>query len=107
MFLFSLCIFFKVHFWWGKRESREGQRRRERIPSRLHTVSPEPDVGLDPMSHEIMTWAKTKSRMLNRLSHLGAPVHFRFILFTCLLCLSFAPQNGFTPDSSSFSCSFT
>ena len=35
----------------------EGQRERERerIPSRLCTVSTEPDAGLDPMGHEIMT----------------------------------------------------
>ena len=34
---------------WGQRE------RRERIPSRLHIVSAEPDVGLEPTNHEIMT----------------------------------------------------
>ena len=33
------------------------------------------------MNHEIMTWAKTKSQMLNRLSHPGAPV----------ICLSYFP----------------
>ena len=31
------------------------ERGRERIPSRLHTVSTEPDVGLDLTNHEIMT----------------------------------------------------
>ena len=31
------------------------ERGRERIPSRLHTVSTEPNVGLDPMNHEIMS----------------------------------------------------
>ena len=36
-----------------QRRSRE--RGRERIPSRLHTVSIESDVGLDSMNHEIMT----------------------------------------------------
>ena len=40
------------------RTEREG---RDRIPSRLCTVSMEPDVGLKPMNHEIMTHAKTKS----------------------------------------------
>ena len=37
--------------------SREGQRERERkrIPSRLCTVSTEPNVGLNPMNCEIMT----------------------------------------------------
>ena len=28
---------------------------RERIPSRLHAVSTEPNVGLNPMNREIMT----------------------------------------------------
>ena len=34
----------------------EGQRERgrERIPSRLHAVSAEPNVGLEPMNREIM-----------------------------------------------------
>ena len=34
---------------------RERQRERERIPSRLCAVSAEPDVGLDPTNHEVMT----------------------------------------------------
>ena len=33
----------------------EGQRGKERIPSRLHIFSAEPDVGLDPTNPEIMT----------------------------------------------------
>ena len=33
----------------------ERERERERIPSRLHAVSEEPDLGLDLRSHEIMT----------------------------------------------------
>ena len=36
---------------WG----RGRERRRERISSRLHAVSTEPDVGLNFMNHEIMT----------------------------------------------------
>ena len=34
---------------------RERERERERIPSSLHVVSREPDSGLEPMNHEIMT----------------------------------------------------
>ena len=36
---------------------REGAEReeRERVPSRLLSVSTEPDAGLDPTNHEIMT----------------------------------------------------
>ena len=38
-----------------KRASRVGtEREGERIPSRLHTVSIEPDEGLEPTNHEIM-----------------------------------------------------
>ena len=46
---------------WG-----EGQRERtERIPSRLHAVSTEPNVRLDPMNREIMTSANIESQTLN------------------------------------------
>ena len=31
-----------------------GKGQRERIPSRLHAVGSEPDMGLTPMNHEIM-----------------------------------------------------
>ena len=42
----------------------EGQRQeeRERIPSRLCTVSPELDAGLELLTGEVATWAETKSR---------------------------------------------
>ena len=33
----------------------EGQRERERIPSRLHAVGTEPNVGLDPTNHEFVS----------------------------------------------------
>ena len=36
---------------WG----RGRERGRQRIPTRLHAVSTEPDAGLEPMSCEIMT----------------------------------------------------
>ena len=52
---------------YGSREERE------RIPSRLHAVSVEPDAGRDPTNNEIMTRAKIKSWLLNRLSHPGTP----------------------------------
>ena len=31
----------------------------------LHTVNAEPDTGLDPTNHEIVTWAKIKSQTLD------------------------------------------
>ena len=43
----------------------EGQRGRERIPRRLHTVSTELDAELDPTNHEITTVGKMKSWTLN------------------------------------------
>ena len=56
-----------IHFWeresvrtcepeWGRAE-REGDTESE-AGSGLHAVSTEPDVGLEPMGHEIMTWAE-------------------------------------------------
>ena len=59
LFLKSLFIYF-----WGKERAhkprRDRERARERIPSGLHTVSTEPDVGLDPTNCETMTWAKLR-----------------------------------------------
>ena len=54
------CLFI---YFEGERESvceqgrggTERERGRERIPSRLHTISAEPDVGLDLTNCEIMT----------------------------------------------------
>ena len=43
----------------------ERERGRERIPSRLGTVSTEPDSGLELTNREMLTRAEIKSRMLN------------------------------------------
>ena len=40
---------------------REREKERERIPSRLHVVSTEPNAGLEHTNYEIMTWADTES----------------------------------------------
>ena len=48
------------------------ERGRERISSRLHAVSLEPDARLELMNCEIMTCTETKSQMLNQLSYPGA-----------------------------------
>ena len=50
-----LCIYLKRE----RGRALAGEGGRERIPSRLHTVSAESDVGLDPMNCEIVT-AETK-----------------------------------------------
>ena len=46
------------------------EREGERIPSRLHAVSAEPNVGLKLTNREIVTRVKS-SQMLSQLSHLG------------------------------------
>ena len=61
----------------GEREheqgrGREGGRGRERIPSRLHAVNAEPNVGLELMNHEILTRVEIKTQGLSRLSYPGA-----------------------------------
>ena len=61
---FFVCLF-KV------RRGRE--REKERIPSSVHAVRTEPDMGLRYRNCEVMTWAKTKSQRLNWLSHQGTP----------------------------------
>ena len=91
----ALGIYFKFMYLF-LREREHEQRRgskggRERIPSRLCTVSPEPSAGLKPMNREIMTSAEIKSRTFNQLSHPGAPkshilkINFSyfFLLFEC------------------------
>ena len=44
-----------------ERQHEQG-RGRERIPSRLHADSAEPDLGLELTSHEIMTLADAESQ---------------------------------------------
>ena len=66
----SVCFFFKFILGEGERactQAGEG-RERERTPGRLCTVSTEPDMGLDPTNHEIMTLAEIRSQTLHRLS---------------------------------------
>ena len=53
----------------SEQAGRGRKRGRERIPSRLCIVSEEPNMGLILINHEIMIWAKTKSQLLNQLSH--------------------------------------
>ena len=66
---------FKVYLFFWERESTsrgggQRERKRERMPRRLCTVSTKPDAGVEITHCEIMTWAKTKSRTL---SHPGGP----------------------------------
>ena len=58
--MFFVFVFFFIF----ERESERGaERGREKIPSRLCTVSAGPEVGLDPRNSEVRSW------MLNGLSH--------------------------------------
>ena len=63
----------------SRERGKEGERERGRIPNRLYTVKTEPDTGLELTNCEIMTWAKIKSQMLNRLRHPGGE-HFKVVL---------------------------
>ena len=51
---FILSFFFKKKFIYFEREEWGGGEK-ERVPSRLHTISTEPDVGIDLTNGEIMT----------------------------------------------------
>ena len=55
--MLHLKKFFLMFIYFERKRAGEGQREseRERIPSRLHTASIEPDLGLKPMNREIMT----------------------------------------------------
>ena len=52
-----LCTFFKlfIYLFIYLEHTNKGEAERERIPSRLCTVSTEPDAGLNPTNCEIMT----------------------------------------------------
>ena len=71
-------------------------RERERISSRLHTVSIEPDVGLEPTNFEIMTWAEMESWTLKQLSHPGAPFLKIFLCSYNYLQTHTASHTGYT-----------
>ena len=45
------------------------------------SLSVEPDKGLNPMTHKIMTWAKIMNQILNQLYHSGAPIFPLLVFF--------------------------
>ena len=58
-------FFFKfIYLFWERQTEQVGKRQRERgrerIPSRLHTTSAEPYVGLKLTNREMVTWAKVR-----------------------------------------------
>ena len=85
--LVLLFPFSHIHLFFFLRErEHERERERERILNRLH-VQCGAWCGARSHSYEIMTRAKIKSRMLNQLSHPGAPIHLHFTLFYIIICL--------------------
>ena len=68
-------LIFRERKWEYKQE---GQRGRERESQADSPLSVEPNQGLAPTACEIMTWAKTKSQMLNQLSHSSVPTFSGF-----------------------------
>ena len=52
----------------------DGKRERERESQ----AGSEPNTGIEPTIHEILTWVEIKSQMLNQLSHPSAPYHHSY-----------------------------
>ena len=79
-FFFKIKNFFNVYLFIliereRERMSRGGAERQGEKEFQAGSTLPastEPEVGLELTDHEIMTWAKIKSRTLNQLSHPGA-----------------------------------
>ena len=72
---FFMFIYFERECEWG----RGTERGRQRESQAGSTLSAKPDVRLKLVNHEIMTWAETKSQLLNRLNHRGTPVGAFFL----------------------------
>ena len=72
-FIYYLFFHKFIYLFWERQRQCEWGKGRERIPSRLRAAT---TWGSNSWNCEIMTWAETKSRMLNRLSHSGAPLFF-------------------------------
>ena len=67
--IFLMFIYFERKHEWGR--GRESKRERESQAG--STVSTKLNEGLNPTNCGIMTWAETKSQLLNQLSHPGTP----------------------------------
>ena len=79
------------------RGGREEQKEREKESQVDSSLSMEPEVGIDLMTLEIMTWTEMKSQTLNLLSHLGTPLYcfwnvtFKKDLLACLFASCIHP----------------
>ena len=77
------------------KQGRGRDRLRERIPSRLCSVSTELDEGLDLTNCKLMTWAEIKSQSLNQLSHTGAPALLSLFVSPTMAFFSFLIRDRF------------
>ena len=98
MFLFFCSFYIFLCLFICKRvcvceQGRGRERGRHRIPSRLCTVSTEPDMGLEFTNHEIMTRAEIESHASQ--SHPGAPLlHLKSAWYFSVLCHLVNIQQG-------------
>ena len=83
-----LLIYFEI----GGGKDRERERQN---PKQAQGCQSRAQCGVQPINHEIMTWAKTKSRMLNQLSHHGTVDPFFFFNFFLPKYLSFLQHTSF------------
>ena len=79
-FIFLMFLYFIIYFEREREQGRGRERGRERIPSRLCTVSTEPDVGSN--SQTVRSWREPKSRV-QRLTNWATQVplnkYFKYI----------------------------
>ena len=93
-----MCAFKFIDLFWervrehARTQEGEGQGEERENQSRLCIVSAKPHVGLELTNHEIMTWAETKSLMLNQLSHPGSLYIFFSFYIYCFIALQLEKQ---------------
>ena len=101
-----ILFFFKfIYLFWERQRQYESGRgtdgERPRIPSRLCAASCRPWCGAWTHKQEILTWAKTKSPLLNPLSHPGTPA------ILTLMQMSSKDQSAASLSSLSTTCIHT
>ena len=84
-------IFLKKDLFIYLREREQGKGQRERLSQQTLTEH-KAWCGLDPTSHEIRTWAESKSQILNQLGHPRVPVWFLFYFLYNFIFTGNAPQ---------------
>ena len=69
----DFVIVYKMFIYFERESERAREKGRQKIPSRLHAGSTGHDLGLEDTNHEIVTRARTQSRMIDLLIRTGAP----------------------------------